>query len=216
MARTDIPSLQIDLRLGRPRLSKPLSHLGARGTYVPPNPSGSQRAIVRVWMHGPSTAQHLVYLAQAGKGKEGQEAALFTNAQREVDPLQFVRAAQKDPHQFRFAISPLERIEDQQGYVQDIMRHMERVTGRRLDWIGAAHYDTAHLHSHVVLRGRTRDGQPLYLQKDYLTRGIRMQAERLATRLLGREKEQSVEQAKVMLRALRQERHREQESERAR
>ena len=43
------------------------------------------------------------------------------------------------------------------------MAQMEKDTGYQLDWVGANHYDTAHPHTHIVVRGVDREGREVGL-----------------------------------------------------
>ena len=203
--------LDLDLRLGhirsaqrraQPRLAQNLRQLGAVGPYVPPPPPGSQQAVVHGWFGQPSTTgAHLTYL-QKGKGPEARDAALFSRESRPVDALHFVQRGERDPHQFRLSVSLKDQPQhfDFQHYVTLFMRRVERDLGRPLDWVAAVHHDTAHPHAHVVLRGRDRTSEPLYITKDYLSHGMRYQASHIATALLGRvqspEREPSREQSR--------------------
>jgi type IV secretory pathway VirD2 relaxase len=205
MAHPD-DELRVNLRLGhmrrqqqrRPRLPRNLRQLRAVGRYVPEPRPGSQPVIVKNWItQAGATEDHLRYL-QRGKGVDGRDAPLFTSQGRVVDDRRFAQLASQDPHQFRFAIS----IPDvghpflsPAPYVKTVMQQVERDVGRPLDWVGAIHHDTTHLHAHVVLRGKDRDGNALYIQNDYLSHGLRYRAQEIATWMLGpvqsREREQS-------------------------
>ena len=50
------------------------------------------------------------------------------------------------------------------------------------------HHDTPHPHVHVVLRGKDLDNKDVYINKDYLSRGLRARAAQIATWLLGPDK----------------------------
>ena len=73
---------------------------------------------------------------------------------------------------------------------------MEKDLGRPIDWLAANHYDTEHPHTHIVLRGRDVQGKDLYVEKDYMTYGLRARASQLLTWILGpqRQQEQQVQQ----------------------
>jgi type IV secretory pathway VirD2 relaxase len=211
-------TLDLDLRLGhmrraqqgQPRLSGNLRQLGAVGTAVPPPPAGSPRLVVKTTIARPSTtSSHLRYLQQ-GKGLDGQDAALFRQQGYGLDLGRLRQEAQTDKHQFRLVVAPLQATAALLTLlVQQLMRLMERSLRRSLDWLGAVHQDTAHLHAHVLLRGRDRHGKDLYLDKTYLTRGIGDQARTLARYILGRERspvEQTTDLERVMARHVREER----------
>ena len=66
------------------------------------------------------------------------------------------------------------------------------------------HWDTDNPHTHVVLRGRTADGQDLVIAPGYMARGMRMRASELVTEWLGPRSE--LEISRGLLREIDQER----------
>jgi hypothetical protein len=62
--------------------------------------------------------------------------------------------------------------------------------------MAANHYDTQHPHTHIVVRG-VSEGEDLYMKPSYYMHGLREQASRLLTLMVGpvREREQTLEQA---------------------
>jgi hypothetical protein len=65
------------------------------------------------------------------------------------------------------------------------MQQMEKDIQTRLDWVAVDHWDTGHPHAHVVIRGKDQNGADLLVDREYLTRGMRMRASELATEWLG-------------------------------
>ena len=164
-------SLEIDVTYGRlsamrqtqqhrPRLPGNLRQLGAVGRFVPPPAPGSQQTVVAGTItKGTTTGPHLQYLQQ-GKGRDGTDAALFGPDGRPVDVTAFALAAQQDPHQFRMSMSlgkahPYFAL---QPYIEALMQRVEKDLGRPIDWLAATHHDTAHTHTHLVVRGKDLDG----------------------------------------------------------
>ena len=194
--------MDIDLRLGRQRQQRQrlpgnLAQLGAVGPVVMAPPAGSQSvAVVGSIVSGPKqqtmgqgnkpVAQ---YLSQ-GKGRDGTDAALFGKGDRSPDGAPFAQAVQTDARQFRFSVNPPRNVPyfPLQAYTEALMARVEKDLGRPLDWIAAVHHDTPHPHVHVVLRGKDLDNKDLYINKDYLSRGLRARASQIATWLLGPEK----------------------------
>jgi hypothetical protein len=188
--------LQLDLRQGHVqraqqhawhRVPRHLRQLGARGLVVPPPPAGSRGVVVKGWLAKASTTgPHLRYLTH-GKGTDGADTTLFGSQGFVRDPRDFIRAAQADPHQFRWVVSAVDGDRLQlMRYTQALMRQVERDVQRPLEWLAAIHRDTSHVHTHVVVRGRDRDGRDLYVLPHYLSRGVRYRAMSLATAVLGR------------------------------
>jgi hypothetical protein len=186
--------LTVDLRLGHmrraqggyPRLPKNLRQLGALGGDVPPAAAHARGAVVKSWIAKPTTTgAHLRYL-QHGKGLDGQEAELFTREGVSVDRRTFARDAADDPHQYRLIVSLVDGDRmDLRAYTQRLMRQVERDLLGPIDWIGATHRDTTHVHTHLIIRGRDPAGKPLYIHPQYLCHGLRARAQMLATEALG-------------------------------
>ena len=196
------PGLDIDLRLGRQRQTRQqlpgnLQQLGAVGPVVMPPTAGSQSvAVVGSIVSGPKqqTMGHdnkpVAHYLSKGKGRDGTESLLFGKPGQSVDPARFAQAVQTDPRQFRFSVNPPRNAPyfPLQAYTEVLMARVEKDLGRPLDWIAAVHHDTQHPHVHVVLRGKDLDNKDLYINKDYLRRGLRARASQIATWLLGPEK----------------------------
>jgi len=173
----------------RPRLPGNLKQLGAVGLVVRPLARQSRQAFVQVRVtKGTTTGKHLSYLTHE-KGPEKQDASLFGPGV--VDKPQFVQAAQHDRHQFRLVLSaPEYQLVDQTQLTQLFMAQMERDLGRPLDWTVAHHSDTPHAHTHIVLRGQDRTGKDVYMERDYMTYGLRARAAQLMTWMLGPARQQ--------------------------
>jgi hypothetical protein len=173
----------------RPRLPQRLRALGAVGPVVRPLAADSQSAFVKSTItHGTTTGKHLSYLTH-GKGRDQQDAALFGPAT--TDKAAFVAAAKQDPHQFRIVVQVSDQARlDRTRYIELVMAQVEQDFGRPLDWVAAHHYDTPYPHTHIVLRGRDRDGKDLYMEKHYLLHGLRTRAAAVLTWLLGPARQQ--------------------------
>src|SRR6516225_5684524 len=101
----------------------------------------------------------------------------------------FTDRGREDRHQFRFIIAPEDgdRLSDLRAFTRDVMRQMEQDLGTRLDWVAVDHFNTGHLHSHVIVRGRDDRGKDLIIAQDYITDGVRARAQEQATLELGPE-----------------------------
>jgi hypothetical protein len=181
----------------RPRLAGNLKQLGAVGPVVRPLTATSRQAFVKVGItQGSTTGKHLSYLTHE-KSHAQQDATLFGPAT--ADTAAFIQAAQQDPHQFRIVVQvPEHRALNRTRYIALFMAQVDKDLGRPLDWLAAHHYDTPYPHTHIVLRGRDRDGKDLYMEKHYLTHGLRTRAAEVLTWMLGpvlyRQQEQDQEQ----------------------
>ena len=178
-------------RGNRAKLPKPLTQLGARGTAPRPLPANSQPVIVKVDTPG-ATAQGIQpgYL-QHGKGMDQTEAALYGPGAH--DPHRFTRQMQADHHRFTLIVSfPDHAGLDRTAFIHHFLRQMARDMGLPLAWMAANHYDTAHPHTHILVRGVSQ-GEDLYMKPGYFKHGLREQASRLLTAFVGpvREQEQT-------------------------
>ena len=199
--------LDIDLRLGRQRQQRPrlpgnLAQMGAVGPTLlgrTPTPapgtqpvvvagnivSGPKQQVMGQEKHPRPLAE---YLTQ-GKGRDGTDAALFGRNDRSPDVVRFAQATQTDPRQFRFSVSLPAHVQyvPLQAYAEVLMARVEKDLGRPLDWVGAVHHDTKQPHVHVVLRGKALDEKDLYIDKHYLSHGLRHRATQVALWLVGEE-----------------------------
>jgi hypothetical protein len=168
----------------RPRLPVSLRRLGAVGPVLRPVSAHSRPAFVQARVTGGrTTGAHLRYLTR-GKGPGGQESALFGPGTSDL--ARFQHDAQQDPHQFRLVVMvPHDARLDRTHFIELFMAQVERDLGRPLDWLAAHHDDTTHPHTHLVLRGQDRNGRTLYMERHYLTHGLRTRASELLTWFLG-------------------------------
>ncbi len=153
---------------------------------------------------------HLKYLQREGAGVERTEDRDLTETRGELygpdrfaeyDDRDFLERGEQsfegrgDPHQFRLIISPEDGVElardvyggppNLQRQTRKLMEQLSEDLGTRLDWVAVDHFDTAHAHTHVVLRGVTHDGKALNIAGDYIAEGIRGRYEEIITHELG-------------------------------
>jgi type IV secretory pathway VirD2 relaxase len=131
-------------------------------------------------------ALHLKYLQREGVERDGEAGRLF-DAKGEADGPAFAARCEGDRHHFRFMVSPEDaaQLADLKAFARDLMRQAEKDLATRLDWVAAEHWNTAHPHVHVLVRGKAEDGADLVISRDYMTRGLRARAEALASLELG-------------------------------
>lgn len=136
---------------------------------------------------------HLSYITRNGAGMEEERPVLFGSAGDDLERSDFYNLCKDDRHHFRFIISPenAHEIADMEGYIRGVMGRVEGDLGTKLEWVSAVHYDTDHPHAHVVVRGKDELGRDLVIEPHYISHGIRMRAEELATEILG---ERSIEE----------------------
>jgi len=165
----------------------------------------SQRVLVKIHFkrHKPGGAGssggagnlrgHLSYITRDGAGIDEERPTLFGSVGDDIDRVGFYHLCEEDRHHFRFIISPENghEIADMEGYICGVMGAVEKDLDTKLEWVCAIHYDTDNPHAHVVVRGRDDLGKDLVIAPDYISNGIRMRAEELATEILG---ERSIEE----------------------
>jgi hypothetical protein len=91
-----------------------------------------------------------------------------------------------DTRLFKVIISPEEGLAaDLKTASSEMIRALEQRTGERLEWAGIVHRNTDHPHAHIILRGRTRSGNPLFIQPKVIREVLRDEVQRSLTRQLG-------------------------------
>lgn len=134
----------------------------------------------------PLTA-HLSYLRREGVTRDGEKARLFGPGAGEGDGRAFAERCADDRHHFRFIVSPEDAAEmaDLRSFARDLVGQMGKDLGTKLDWVGVDHWNTDNPHLHILVRGRTEDGQDLVISRDYIKEGMRARARDLVTQELG-------------------------------
>lgn len=132
-------------------------------------------------------AAHIGYLQRDGVTRDGEAGRLFDARSDVVDASAFAERAQDDRHHFRFIVSPEDagELADLRAYARDLMSDVQRDLGAPLDWVAVDHWNTAHPHIHIILRGRLEDGADLVISRDYISQGVRARAEALVELELG-------------------------------
>ncbi|MDO5619887.1 MAG: DUF3363 domain-containing protein [Paracoccus sp. (in: a-proteobacteria)] len=144
----------------------------------------------RVVRHSGTSAPlgaHLDYLRRDGVTRDGEKARLFGSGTEDADGRTFAGRCRDDRHHFRFIVSPDDApdMSDLQSFTRDLVGRMEQDLGTSLDWLGVDHWNTAHPHVHLIVRGVRDDGQDLVISRDYIKEGMRDRARDLVTQELG-------------------------------
>jgi type IV secretory pathway VirD2 relaxase len=150
--------------------------------------------IVRLRLGSRAADAHVRYLQRDGTTRDGERGRLYGAEIDEADGKTFIERGREDRHQFRFIVAPEdgEKLSDLRAFTRDVMRKMEQDLGTHLDWVAVDHFNTGHPHSHVIVRGRDDLGKDLIIAQDYITDGIRLRAQELATLELGPETDQEL------------------------
>ena len=144
----------------------------------------------RVVRHGARSAPmgtHLDYLRRDGVTRDGEKARLFGPGTEDADGRAFAERCGDDRHHFRFIVSPDDapHVTDLRSFTRDLVSQMETDLGTPLDWVAVDHWNTAHPHVHLIVRGVRDDGQDLVISRDYIKEGMRDRARDLITQELG-------------------------------
>jgi hypothetical protein len=132
---------------------------------------------------------HLAYLERDGVERDGSPGRLYGPDQN-FDAETFRAPLDREPRQFRFIVSP----EDADGldlseFTRQLMKQVEKDTGRRLDWAAVNHHNTDNPHVHIVVRGLDRDGDEVRIDGRYIAQEMRWRAQEIVTRELGQRSE---------------------------
>jgi type IV secretory pathway VirD2 relaxase len=143
--------------------------------------------VVRHRARAAPLAAHLSYLRRDGVTRDGEKARLFGPDGDNVDARDFAARCEDDRHHFRFIVSPEDAVDmaDLKTHARELMGQMEKDLGTKLDWVGVDHWNTDNPHIHIIVRGRTDDGQDLVISRDYIKEGMRARAQDLVTQELG-------------------------------
>ncbi|MFG1191783.1 relaxase/mobilization nuclease domain-containing protein [Xanthobacter flavus] len=155
--------------------------------------TGRSRIVViktRVVRHTARTTPfvaHLSYLRREGVTRDGEKARLFGPGAEDGNGRVFAERCTDDRHHFRFIVSPEDGADmvDLRSFARDLVGQMEKDLGTKLDWVGVDHWNTDNPHLHILVRGRTDDGQDLVISRDYIKEGMRARAQDLVTQELG-------------------------------
>lgn len=152
--------------------------------------------LVRIGSKGmPAARAHLRYIQRDGVTREGAPGELYSAERDTADGKAFLQRCDGDRHQFRFIVSAEDGSEypDLKPYIRRLMTQMEADLGTRLDWVAVDHFNTAHPHTHIMLRGVDDTGQNLIIAREYISHGIRERAAELVTLDLGPRTDQEIE-----------------------
>jgi type IV secretory pathway VirD2 relaxase len=152
--------------------------------------------LVRIGSKGmPAARAHLRYIQRDGVTREGTPGQLYSAERDTADGKAFLQRCDGDRHQFRFIVSAEDGSEypDLKPYIRRLMTQMEADLGTKLDWVAVDHFDTAHPHTHIMLRGVDDTGQNLIIAREYIAHGIRERAAELVTLDLGPRTDQEIE-----------------------
>ena len=138
---------------------------------------------------------HLHYIQRDGAMRDGAPGRLYSAHSDDVDGKPFLDRCASDRHQFRFIVSAEDGAEyaDLRPLIRRFMARMEEDLGTALDWVAADHADTAHPHTHVILRGVDDRGENLVIAREYIASGMRERVGELVSLDLGPRTDREIE-----------------------
>ena len=141
--------------------------------------------------------KHINYLKREGVTRDGEDARMFDANSEVADERAFAERCKDDRHHFRFIVSPEDAAElgDLRTFTRELLDDVERDLGTKLDWVAVDHWNTDNPHVHVLIRGRTDDGEDLVISRAYISRGFRDRAAERVTMELGPRSEREIQSA---------------------
>lgn len=177
------PTEQRIPRVNAPRIhSYRLAQRAAPSAYTP----GKQQRVAFKASYGNSSVdrlkRHVSYLERDSAGIDGKKPELFSEKGRGI-PLQPI---ENESRTFRFILSPENSDQlDMKDFTRQFMLEFEEASGKQLQWLAAVHNNTAHAHSHIVVRGVDQEGRQFIFSRELLSQKAREIGSELATRQLG-------------------------------
>ena len=183
---------------------------GASAPAVKRNLSlGNRRVVVRARVvmmnaYGKTAARmHLNYLNREGTDQDPDidseqkgRSSFFDAEKSDIDKNDIEAVKENEPHQFRFIVSPEDAEQlNLTDYTRKFMAQVEEDLGRNLDWKAVNHYNTDNPHTHIVVSGLDKKNDEVFIDKEYISNGMRSRAVEIATVELGQRQEQDIRKA---------------------
>ncbi len=131
--------------------------------------------------------EHISYIERDGLDHDGNKGQSYDCDLDKIDTKGFKDRSAKDKRQFRLIVSAEDatKIPNLKVEIRNFMTGMEKDLKTKLDWIAVDHFDTAQLHSHIIIRGVDELGEPLAIDRRYLMTGMRARLSSQLTDSLG-------------------------------
>ncbi len=136
----------------------------------------------------PGAAQARAHAAYLARDAAAEKAQFYDGQANDVDGTARAAAwAKSDRRHFRVILAPENgaQIGDLNGYTREVMQRAEAALGTKLEWVAVNHWDTDNPHTHIILRGKTRDGRDLVIPREFVKHGFRDAARDVATERIG-------------------------------
>lgn len=134
---------------------------------------------------------HLDYISRHGTGEDSRDPEIYGN----ITGQQLLDIKPGEQHHFRFIVSP-ERLGDidLKVFIESYMRYLSAATGYQLQWVAANHYNTAHPHAHIIIKGVDGNAKKIRFTRYQVQYRFRSIAQDFLTFLLG---ERTLDQEKA-------------------
>lgn len=155
-----------------------------------------------VMSEGHKWSGHGHYLAREGANREDEQGLGFDGDNEDRDMANTLSDWQSsgDERHWRIMISPEQGSElNLPEYTRQVVTKMEIDLETKLEWVAIDHYNTAHPHVHLLLRGVDDKGRMYWMDDSYVRSGIRGRAKEIATRELGLRTEQDLNRSRERL-----------------
>ncbi len=186
------------------RLIANSTHCFASSSFAVYTGNRNQRCIVKVsYAKNSKTrswAAHGEYLQREHAQNTHEKGLGFNAESNSVDLKITLRQWQRDDdeHVFKLIVSPENSHQmDLKQHAKELMAQVAKDLKTKLEWAAIDHYNTDHPHLHILIRGKDQRGNTLFIERDYLSRGIRHQSQELATRVLGLRLDRDLVQARA-------------------
>lgn len=118
------------------------------------------------------------YLIKEGKGKDGTTPQLYGSNLDEYKKNMVKK-------NIRIFLSPANNDIPLRSLAESFIKKIQAQIGYDLHWVGTEHYDTAHNHVHLLINGRDKNGNYVFLPPDLVKLYAREHARDICTSLIG-------------------------------
>ncbi len=136
------------------------------------------------------------YIVQKDKPEVKNKPTLF-NEDEDIVSEQILRHYEEvdvDKLFFRIILSPKRQDVPLKVLVRLFIKTVEDMTGYKLNWFAAEHYDTLNEHSHILINGRDKTGKKVHFEKAYFRSFFREIARDVCTGLVGYRTDYDIQQ----------------------
>ena len=124
--------------------------------------------------------KNLEYIQKEGKGWDGKKPELY-GSDNEQDYIKNM-----DELSWRIILSPESNDVDLKIMTKQFIKKLEDMTGYKLTWVAANHYNTLHNHCHILINGKDKNGRIVkFTTRELIKEVMRENARECVTNQLG-------------------------------